>query len=187
MLSQYIQLLKYHRHCLNQVSHSACTMRMKSTSTLLLEGRMLEVATGLYLIDRSEEPGLLCHNETNQSTVSAVVNLSPTTPDSHPSISYIRVPDCRRNIEDGGHKIVGSYIEAGKFVTYHLKAGRGVAVHCNAGFQRSIPFLAWYLTEKHECTLEQAVARMTQQSGYIACVRQVLGLAGVSASEQRHG
>lgn len=130
---------------------------------------MLEVAPGLFLIDRSEEPDL----HRREGTISAVVNLSPTTPNTHPDLSYHRVPDHRRNCVPG--QAVEAFREAGDFVAGHLRGGRRVAVHCNAGFQRSIPFLAWYLSTHTDCSLDQAVARMTTEPGYVECVKKVLG------------
>lgn len=127
---------------------------------------MLEVAPGLYLMHRAEEPGLLPLDD-----IDAIVNLSPTSPNSHTCIVYHRV-QCLCPCP------CSCYQEAGRFVEGHLQMGRRVAVHCNAGFQRSIPFLAWFLTQTQAhrpgCTLEQAVARMTREAGYLDCVKHVL-------------
>jgi protein-tyrosine phosphatase len=101
--------------------------------------------SNLQLIDRSEQAAACAF-------VGAFVNLSPDTPDDTDRPSH-RVADARKfsskpNL-DGFH-------EAARFVDAHIE--RGVAVHCNAGFQRSIPFLAYYLLSRENTPISETVA-----------------------------
>lgn len=104
----------------------------------------------IYLINKYEEPKL------NSKEIQAVVNLSPTTPNTHPDIAYHRIADASRISADSRAELAG-YKEAGEFIHQQHNQGNNVAVHCNNGYQRSIPFLAWYLHAYYDQPIETTV------------------------------
>ena len=109
----------------------------------------------LYLIDKTEEPYL------DPSVFRAIVNISPSTPNSHTAVAYHRIPDVSRDTPR-----LDGYEEASAFIQQHVSQHNTVAVHCNAGYQRSLPFLAWHLHRTRHIPIKDAV---------IQCMGPVVG------------
>jgi hypothetical protein len=112
-----------------------------------------EVCQNLYLIDKELEPSL--------EDIDCVVNLSPSTPNTHAHIEYHRVPDSTKTSSNSVAELQG-YKEAYTFVSERLALGLRVAVHCNTGFQRSIPFLTYCIMhdpKRLEYYLQQPTVR----------------------------
>lgn len=135
---------------------------------------MREVAPNIILMDRGEEPMAPSAN------ITAVVNFSPTTPNTYEgTIQYLRIADSTRWTTTPQVPLPG-YPEAADFVTEQLRNGGRVGVHCNAGFQRSRPFLAWYLHEHTGVPVERAVDAVCPQP------HQRLAVAAMFSSYVKH-
>lgn len=107
-----------------------------------------EVLPGLWLIDKSQDV----------EDIQCVVNLSPHTPNPRPEIvEYHRVPDASRTSSTSDVASLEGFSDAAAFVALRRAAGRRVAVHCNEGFQRSVPFLVFYLCANEGKTLSDSV------------------------------
>jgi protein-tyrosine phosphatase len=119
--------------------------------------------SNLVLIDLSEQTAAAAQ-------VGAFVNLSPVTLDVTDRPSH-RVADARRFSSEPRLEGFG---EAALFVDTHID--QGVAVHCNAGFQRSIPFLAFYLLSRHNVPVADTVAECLGRKcdEYVSRVESVL-------------
>jgi hypothetical protein len=128
---------------------------------------MILIDNNLILMDKYEEP------DVNPNSIQSIVNISPITPNSHTNITYKRVPDTSRESRDTQILLEG-YIETGEFIKSEIENGRTVGVHCNNGFQRSIPFLAWYLQKYKNVPIEDTVSKITDNSLYVEKVKEIL-------------
>lgn len=109
--------------------------RMRYT---ILEGK-------LYLIDKVLEPYL--------EDIQCIVDLSPRTPHTNPNVEYYTLPDKTRTNDDTTSKLIG--MEAGcDWIFNKISENKKVAIFCTTGFQRSVPFLVWYLWKYVDYTLE---------------------------------
>lgn len=91
----------------------------------------------LFLIDKLLEPYL--------EDIQCVVDISPSTKHTNPNILYYTIPDASKTGSDSNvSRLAG--MEAGcEWISSKISEGKKVAVFCTTGFQRSIPFLVWYL------------------------------------------
>lgn len=126
---------------------------------------MIPVLAKLVLIDRGDQIAAA-------KTVAAFVNLSPSTPDDTDKVVH-RVTDSRK-FSDMTNVCMEGYEEAASFVDTNIPSG--VAVHCNAGYQRSIPFLAYYMQTRHGQPVADTVTACLgyESKAYEACVESVL-------------
>ncbi len=82
------------------------------------------------------------------------------------AVEHHRVPDATRTSSDSDATLDG-YAEARAFVIDRLRRGMRVAVHCNAGFQRSVPFLAYVLMDLEDHgTDDEKLDRSLAQLGW---------------------
>jgi hypothetical protein len=120
---------------------------------------MIEIDNNLILMDKYEEPTI------NPKDIHSIVNISPITPNSHIEVEYFRLPDVSRESCDSKILLAG-YRDAGLFVNSQIVNGKTVGVHCNNGYQRSIPFLAWYLGEYRNIPIEETVEKIRKEFMY---------------------
>jgi hypothetical protein len=120
---------------------------------------MIEIDNNLILMDKYEEPTI------NPQHIHSIVNISPITPNSHIEVEYFRLPDVSRESKDTKILLAG-YRDAGIFVNSQIANGKTVGIHCNNGYQRSIPFLAWYLGEYRNIPIEETVEKIRKEFMY---------------------
>jgi protein tyrosine phosphatase len=110
------------------------------------------VDRNLWVMDKHDE---------HFAEVDAVVNLSPTTPQSRTDVEYHRVPDTTRTSGCAFASLAG-YEDARAFLEAKIAEGLRVGVHCNAGYQRTVPFVAYCLMSRG---VEESAA-ITRALGY---------------------
>lgn len=128
---------------------------------------MHEIFNNIWLMDKYEEPTI------DSKNFQAIINISNVTPNTHEDIDYYRIND----IYNSDKKLKnGGYNNCSEFLHEKWCAGKKIGVHCNNGYQRSIPFLVYYLLNYHNIPLEETVTLALQENciEYINNVKNIL-------------
>jgi len=128
---------------------------------------MHEIIKNIWLMDKFEEPNI------NSEQIQTIINISPTTLNTHYDIEYYRIKD---TLNSDNTPIDRGYDIACEFLHDKWHSGKKIGVHCNNGYQRSIPFLAYYLLEYHNISIDKSVTSMVKEysNEYIINVKHIL-------------